>query len=198
MLANFGNDVDPFALEHSKAGYWADFAAYGIAITLLTGVLSLYGPREHWAILAAASAIGLASWSLIEYGMHRFILHGLEPFSSWHGAHHDRPHALISAPTALSSSLIAGLVFLPAWMMTSLWTAAALTLGVTIGYLAYAVTHHATHHWHIDNAWLKERKRWHARHHHGAGAGCFGVSSSFWDRMFGSIESRRPRHAPQD
>jgi sterol desaturase/sphingolipid hydroxylase (fatty acid hydroxylase superfamily) len=192
MLGNFGNRVEPFALEHSKAGYWADFAAYAVAIVLLASGLALYGPRSLWSLLIGIAVFGLASWSLIEYGMHRFVLHGLEPFRSWHGAHHERPHALISAPTLLSAGLIGGLVFLPALLALGAWQAAALTLGVTTGYLAYAITHHAAHHWQIDSAWLKERKRWHARHHHAVGGCCYGVSSSFWDRVFGSAGARRP------
>jgi len=67
-----------------------------------------------------------------------------------------------------------------------LWRASALTLGLLTGYLGYAITHHAIHHWRADNAWLKERKYWHALHHHSEQPGCYGVTSSVWDRVFGS------------
>jgi hypothetical protein len=58
------------------------------------------------------------------------------------------------------------------------------------GYLGYAFTHHATHHWRVDNGWSIRRKRWHAQHHHAAQPGCYGVTSAFWDPVFGSAAPR--------
>jgi sterol desaturase/sphingolipid hydroxylase (fatty acid hydroxylase superfamily) len=177
-----------FSLEHGKVGYWADYAVYAVVVLVLAVSLLALGPASRWVSIALTALAGLAIWTLVEYAMHRFVLHGMEPFQSWHAKHHERPTALISAPTILSATLIAFLVFLPALMFAGPRYACALTLGLTIGYFVYAVTHHATHHWRADNAWLKRRKSWHARHHHarGSAAGCFGVSSSFWDRVFRS------------
>jgi len=56
-----------------------------------------------------------------------------------------------------------------------------------IGYVAYGITHHTTHHWRANNAWLRERKRWHVLHHHNVGRlGHYGVTTTFWDRVFGT------------
>jgi sterol desaturase/sphingolipid hydroxylase (fatty acid hydroxylase superfamily) len=38
---------------------------------------------------------------------------------------------------------------------------------------------------------MKQRKRWHVRHHHVVG--CYGVTTSFWDKVFGTTGDRRPR-----
>jgi cyclopropane-fatty-acyl-phospholipid synthase len=182
-----------FTLEHSRAAYRADFALYGCAITLLAGFLVMQSPRTQSLPIAAISIAGLASWSIIEYLLHRFILHGVQPFKSWHAEHHRRPTALIYAPTILSATLIFTLVFLPARLVSNLWWASAFTLGVLSGYLAYAITHHATHHWGASRAWLQQRKRWHALHHQRRGpAGCYGVTTSFWDRVFGSDKRESP------
>src|SRR4051812_17791334 len=182
-----------FSIEHGKSAYWADFAIYGAAVAILTIVLAAFAPRDRWPGLPGLVALGTATWTLIEYAVHRFVLHGLEPFRSWHTEHHERPTALIGTPTLLSASLIALLIFLPAQLAAGVWRASALTLGVTAGYLAYAVTHHATHHWRSRGPWMTRRKRWHARHHHMTA--CYGVSSSFWDRVFGSTggHGSRPR-----
>jgi sterol desaturase/sphingolipid hydroxylase (fatty acid hydroxylase superfamily) len=173
------------SIEHSRAAYRADFALYAGAVAVLAAcLLSRTGGPAQWLQLAACTLGGLAGWTAIEYGLHRFVLHGLQPFARWHVLHHQRPTALICAPTLLSGGLIGGLIFLPAWLVSDLWHAVALTLGVLIGYLAYALTHHATHHWRPKGAWLKRRKQWHARHHrHGAPATCYGVTSAFWDRV---------------
>jgi cyclopropane-fatty-acyl-phospholipid synthase len=180
-----------FSLEHGKAAFVADFALYAGAVLLLTLYLVFDSARSQGPVLAATVLAGLLAWSLIEYLLHRFVLHGLQPFVRWHAAHHARPTALIGSPTVVSASGFALLVFLPAWgLFGSLPLASALTLGFVAGYLAYAVIHHATHHWRASGAWMLQRKRWHALHHRPGGTpGCYGVSSPAWDRVFGSTRS---------
>lgn len=179
--------MDFFSLEHSKAAYRLDFAVYGGAVAALAALLLVAAPREQAWTMASFAFLGLASWTAIEYGLHRFVLHGVQPFRRWHAEHHERPQALICAPTVVSASLIAALIFLPALLLGGVWSACALTFGVLTGYLAYAITHHATHHWRADNAWLRRRKRCHALHHHAvAEPGAYGVTSAFWDHVFGS------------
>ena len=180
-----------FALEHSKRAYHADFALYGSAVAALAVLVAALAPHSQWVTTVALTLAGLISWSVIEYALHRFVLHGLQPFRGWHEAHHERPTALICAPTILSATLIFALVFIPALLLSDLWRACALTLGVVAGYLAYAITHHATHHWRADSAWLRRRKRWHALHHHDADMPrCFGVTSPLWDHVFASAWAR--------
>ena len=183
-----------FTLEHGKTAYRADIGMYGAAVIALAVLVRLVGPVEQQLEMAGFVLLGLGSWTGVEYALHRFVLHGLRPFSGWHAQHHARPTALICTPTLLSALLITAFVFIPAWLLTGLWRACALTLGVLIGYLAYTVTHHATHHWRADGAWLRQRKRWHALHHHHVDRPvCYGVTSSFWDRVFGSTpEPARP------
>jgi cyclopropane-fatty-acyl-phospholipid synthase len=185
-----------FTLEHSRGAYSADFVVYGSAVPLLAIYLLLGAPRAQAPQMAACVLAGLAGWSLIEYLLHRFVLHGVQPFQGWHAEHHQRPTALICAPTILSAMLIVTLVFVPALLVSTLWRACALTLGVLAGYLSYAVVHHATHHWRAEGAWLRERKRCHARHHHAGMPLCFGVTSGFWDHVFGSAVQPAPPAAP--
>ena len=175
------------SIEHSKVAYAADVALYTAAVAAGSIALLTLGPAAQWGPLSACVAGGLLGWTVLEYGLHRFVLHGLAPFSRWHLEHHQRPTALICAPTLLSASLIGGLVYLPALLASDGWHALAFTLGVLIGYLTYTVTHHATHHWRARGPWLKERKRWHALHHRsGRPAACYGVTTDVWDRVFGS------------
>jgi cyclopropane-fatty-acyl-phospholipid synthase len=181
-----------FTLKQGKTAYLVDFALYACATAFLLLLLLFVSPRDQWLQTCALIGAGLVAWTAIEYLLHRFILHGMEPFRSWHAAHHRRPQALIFTPTILSATLFAVLVFLPALLWGSVWQACALTLGVLAGYLAYAVTHHATHHWRASNAWLRGRKRWHARHHHETAAACYGVTSGFWDHVFASAAPARP------
>ncbi len=192
------------SLEHSKSAYCADFAFYALAVAGLAIYLAAFSASKDWAdsiSLALTAIAGLCSWSLIEYLLHRFILHGLQPFKRWHLVHHARPTALIGAPTLLSSGLIFTLVTLPAWVLLGMPTAAALTLGVLAGYLAYATVHHGVHHWRATGTWLAKRKRWHALHHHAGSAlapGRYGVSTSLWDHVFATLPASTEKHECED
>ncbi len=180
-----------FSIEHSPAVYRADFVLYGLVVPLGAALLIAAGPSNRGAELLAAVALGGLGWSLAEYLLHRFVLHGVPPFSHWHAEHHRRPAALIGSPTLLSAGLIAGGVFAPLAWATDPWLGGAVTLGVTAGYLAYTVMHHVLHHWRQRWPWLMRRQRWHARHHRRAGPpACYGVTSSWWDRAFGTSDPR--------
>ena len=186
-----------FTLEHSRFAYRADFALYGAAVLTLAALLLFDGPPAQRVELVAWVLAGLAVWPPIEYVLHRYVLHGVQPFCGWHAQHHERPTARIGSPTLFSASLFGLFFFLPAWGLAGLWPACALTLGVVSGYLAYGITHHATHHWRAEGAWLKQRKRWHALHHHAPATnpGCYGVTSAFWNRACGSTRRATPAKA---
>ncbi len=175
------------AIEHSRAAYAADFVAYGLVVTALALWLGVGTPASQRAAVCALVALGLLVWTLLEYLAHRFVLHHLPPFSVWHAEHHERPTALICTPTLVSAALIVLLVFLPALALGRLWRAAALTLGVTAGYLVYSCVHHALHHWHGGGRWLHARKHSHALHHRPGSAGHYGVTTTFWDHVFGTL-----------
>ena len=178
-----------FNLEHSKVAYRLDLALFGGASVGLGALLVLMGPRARLVQSIGCAGLGLASWTFIEYGLHRFLLHGVKPFSTWHAAHHRRPAARIYSPTLFGVILIAVLIYLPAWIIGGPWTACALTLGVVTGDFCYAITHHAVHHWEADGGWLWRRRRWHGLHHASSPAGVgrpgyYGVTSPFWDHVF--------------
>lgn len=180
-------------LESSRTAERADFAVYGLAVLGLAVALLAGAPHPAWA-LAAATVTGYLLWTVLEYGLHRFVLHGLQPFRAMHEQHHRRPGARIGTPTVVSAPLFALLVFAPAWWLADGWIASALTLGLLAGYLAYATTHHLCHHGAARSAWTLRHRRWHARHHRRAASpGCYGVSLRLWDHAFGTalVPSRR-------
>ncbi|GAB1426064.1 hypothetical protein MASR2M16_32980 [Thauera terpenica] len=73
---------------------WAYPASLVVPVAGL-GVLMLAWPAGFgvgWAMLMGLA--GLVGWTLIEYLLHRFMLHRVEPFRAWHVEHHrhaDRP-----------------------------------------------------------------------------------------------------------
>jgi sterol desaturase/sphingolipid hydroxylase (fatty acid hydroxylase superfamily) len=67
------------------------------------------------------------------------------------------------------------------------------TIQVPRELVAYISTHHATHHWRIDNGWIRQRKHWHARHHHSDQPLYYGVTSALWDHVFRTAHPRPPK-----
>jgi sterol desaturase/sphingolipid hydroxylase (fatty acid hydroxylase superfamily) len=180
-----------FDIEHSKAAYWADFGLYALAIVTLVLFLIMSAERIGFFHMGGYVIAGFAAWTFLEYAIHRFILHGLQPFKTWHAHHHLRPRALILAPTVLTASLIGLLIYTPAFFLSGALPAAAITVGLLIGYFGYALVHHSIHHWPTHSLWqfdfMRNRKRMHALHHMQSIPTNFGVTSAFWDRAFGSF-----------
>ncbi len=68
----------------SKAGYYADFVVYPLLLLPL-GVVALRGgtslTETAWAL---AGILGFMGYSLLEYVLHRFVLHHVRPFRALH------------------------------------------------------------------------------------------------------------------
>jgi sterol desaturase/sphingolipid hydroxylase (fatty acid hydroxylase superfamily) len=177
-------------VEHSRVAYWADFGLYAVTIIVLVIFLFTSDKKIGYLQMGSFLTLGLVAWTFLEYAIHRFVLHGIEPFKTLHYEHHLRPRALILAPTLLTITLIALLIFTPAFLLTSALPASAITVGLLIGYFGYAITHHAIHHWSMNwlgnSGWMRTLKRRHAVHHMQSFPTNYGVTSLFWDRAFGS------------
>lgn len=181
------------SLEQGRAAVWADFAFYGLLVAALAVATGVQTP--HRDLLAALGWVlaGAAGWTLAEYGLHRFVLHGLQPFKRWHALHHAAPRAFIATPTLLTAALFLAFVLLPvAWLLPG-WRGHAAMLGVMLGYLVYIGTHHAVHQSHGRHVWLRRHRRWHALHHHAGADACYGVSLRLWDHVFDSAAVRERR-----
>jgi cyclopropane-fatty-acyl-phospholipid synthase len=183
--------MNVLTIEQGKAAYWGDFAFYGATIVFLAVALVVGTPHAQWPRLAFWVITGMIGWSVLEYLVHRFLFHGVQPFRRWHAEHHARPRAFICAPTIVTALVLGVFLFLPAWWMLDRWGACALTLGVLSGYVAYAITHHGIHHWHARSEWLRRRQRWHFIHHSDRRPCCYGVTSGIWDAACGSGRPER-------
>ena len=73
-----------FGLEHTKAFYYADFIAYVVVIVLMSALLIGNAPSSTGSARMISVVAGLALWPFIEYALHRYVMHGLEPFRGWH------------------------------------------------------------------------------------------------------------------
>jgi len=175
----------------SKAGYYADFFIYPPFVLVLLGGVAAQAGLLGWTYFSVACLIGVASWTLLEYVIHRQLLHRNRFFVDMHDMHHDSPTDLVGTPTWMSLS-IACLVLLPLWWGTGIAVGGGLTGGLIVGYLWFATVHHGVHHWQpAPESYLYRAKRRHLIHHYSRRPCNFGVTIGFWDRVFGTDRKSR-------
>jgi sterol desaturase/sphingolipid hydroxylase (fatty acid hydroxylase superfamily) len=175
-------------------GYYMDFVVFPIVLPALLIAAHRYGGQIH--PLAATTAVfsGVFFWTFLEYAIHRFVLHAGLVFSADHEAHHAAPKAEIGTPTWLTLLILVFGIYLPAVLLLHLGLGLLFGFGVTFGYLVYSFAHYSLHQWNFRNDGLFNTwKRIHALHHFGAKDGNFGVTSSLWDHVFGTVVVKKRR-----
>ena len=139
--------------------------------------------------VVAFSMLGLAAWTLAEYLLHRYALHHWPYFSKFHLAHHVEPRAKIGAPTVFTLSFFFMISFLPVLALSTKGAACAYYAGFLAGYIFFAAVHETVHHSENQSRLMRYFKMLHAIHHHGSSDKNFGVTTSFWDHVFGTYAS---------
>jgi sterol desaturase/sphingolipid hydroxylase (fatty acid hydroxylase superfamily) len=159
-------------------------------------LLAIFGPVIAAALLVNARlplagtligyAIGLFLWTLLEYGIHRFAFHGFLP----HWQHHEDPKdpKYIVSPLWLScgtSALLLPILRIPAGS----WARSGIVLaGIISGYLVYEAVHLMIHANEAGGPTLRKLRKRHYIHHFADDRFHYGVTTSIWDRVFGSIQ----------
>lgn len=144
----------------------------------------------------------LALWTLFEYIAHRYLFH-FDAKSKWaqrivyifHGNHHEYPRdreRLFMPP--VPSVILAGVVFSIFYLLSLIFTGAGsyaflIFPGFMIGYLLYVSMHYAIHAF-SPPRFLKPLWKNHHLHHYKYPERAFGVSSVFWDIVFGSLPEK--------
>jgi sterol desaturase/sphingolipid hydroxylase (fatty acid hydroxylase superfamily) len=174
-------------MKMSKLGYFSEFLLFPplVLVAALFAFRSSTAPHPlTWAIVYGA---GLIAWTLFEYLLHRVLFHHAPVLSQIHDRHHQSPQDLIG--TLAWASAVVGLVAVasPACVALGFDLGTAATAGLVTGYLWYVFVHYATHHRQPrHNSYLYRARLRHARHHHLSHSGNFGVTTAFWDHVFGT------------
>ena len=171
--------------------FYLDFFVYPPIILACLIIAFDHGGWLQWVKSVALIISGYGIWTLIEYVAHRFVLHRVVFFATLHGAHHDQPNALIGTPTVFSLAMFFCLAFWPIAEFDGMRPAASWFAGLLAGYFLYIVVHYLVHH--VSSGgfrFIKVLKRRHALHHHSEVECNFGVTTNFWDRLFGTLAVR--------
>jgi sterol desaturase/sphingolipid hydroxylase (fatty acid hydroxylase superfamily) len=137
---------------------------------------------------------GMFFWTFFEYLAHRFLFHWIAESDRaqrfvyvMHGNHHHYPRDrdrlfMPPVPSIILASVIFGLEYL-----VLRENAYCFFPGFILGYLLYASMHYAIHAWNPPFKWMKPLWRNHHLHHYKDENKGFGVSSTLWDHVFGTM-----------
>ena len=158
----------------------------------------LYYSNAHFGYSAGRIALvflaGMAFWTLFEYIAHRFLFHWTAKSErarkfvyTLHGNHHHYPRDrqrlfMPPVPSLIIASAIFGLMYLLMRSSTFMFFP-----GFILGYLMYGTMHYAIHAWNPPFKWMKPLWRNHHLHHYKNEHNGFGVSSTIWDHVFGTM-----------
>lgn len=138
--------------------------------------------------------IGILFWSFFEYIAHRFIFHMVSESPRMqrisyvmHGNHHEFPRDkqrlfMPPVPSIIITSILFSLMYVCMGNYAFMFFP-----GFMLGYLMYGTMHYAIHAWHPPFKWMKGLWRNHHLHHYKNEHNGFGVSSTLWDHVFGTM-----------
>ncbi|MDN3659302.1 sterol desaturase family protein [Ferruginibacter paludis] len=142
---------------------------------------------------------GIFFWTFFEYMLHRFVFHFIAANEQTmkivyiiHGNHHEYPRDrerlfMPPVPSLILSSTIFSLMYFIASLMGTTENIFAFFPGFMLGYLIYGSMHYAIHAWNPPYKWMKPLWRNHHLHHYKNENRGFGVSTTLWDRLFGTM-----------
>jgi len=169
---------------------------WGIYLPIIVYMLYYSGSHVDYSALRVALTFlgGMVFWSLFEYIAHRYIFHWVTESASakkivyvLHGNHHHYPRdreRLFMPP--VPSLIIASVVFSLMYLLMGT-NAFMFFPGFILGYLMYGSMHYAIHAWNPPFKWMKPLWRNHHLHHYKNEHMGFGVSSTLWDHVFGTM-----------
>lgn len=137
---------------------------------------------------------GIFFWTFTEYILHRFAFHhhpsterGKRINYVLHGNHHEYPRDRERLFMPAAPSLIIASVFFSVFFLALGKYVFAFFPGFMLGYLVYGSMHYAIHAWNPPFKWMKGLWRNHHLHHYKHADLGFGVSSTLWDHIFGTM-----------
>ncbi len=169
---------------------------WGMYIPILTYIIYLAATKYNYSTSTILLVFfgGMFFWTLFEYIAHRFIFHwvpktpGATKFVyTLHGNHHHYPRDrqrlfMPPLPSIIISSSLFGLTYLAIGSYAFMFFP-----GFLLGYLMYGTMHYAIHAWNPPFKWMKPLWRNHHLHHYKNEHNGYGVSSTLWDHVFGTM-----------
>jgi len=173
---------------------------YPVTVVYIPYFLVLLGlavRSRHGGRALGFAAMGVAAWTLVEYLVHRHILHVAFPneggpmrrwlhcmFDASHADHHARPWDGNYINGHLDTLFVAA-ALAPLSLLAPSYTASVAVAALLASYVFEEWIHHAVHFWNFPSTYFQYIRRRHLYHHsrHGSRT-AFGITSDLWDKVF--------------
>lgn len=188
---------NPFLESLTKTNLNQNFVVYGLTIGLFS-VYAIFEKEISVLNFISLFVFGLLFWTLAEYLLHRFLFHWVSDNKLMqrfhfimHGSHHlypnDKERLLMPpVPGLIMASILFGIFYVIFWIINIETYTWAFFPGFFVGYLLYSFLHRAIHVYKAPKRFSYPWK-YHILHHYKYPDKCFGVSNTFWDRIFGTM-----------
>lgn len=195
---------NPFLESLTKTNPVQNIIVYGLTIALIITFALLkvgLGVLE----LAGLFVFGVLFWTFAEYMLHRYVFHWVTE-AKWsqrfhfimHGSHHEFPRdkerlLMPPVPGLIMASILFAIFYTVFWALGVSHLTFGFFPGFFSGYLMYSFVHRATH---VMRPPKRFKHIWqhHSLHHYQYPNKAFGVSTTFWDRVFGTMPPKaRPK-----
>lgn len=192
---------NPLLESLTKTTLRQNIIVYGaIVLLLIYNAIALQGIPVVQFI--ALFVFALLFWTLAEYLLHRYLFHWINENKFvkrfhfiMHGSHHLYPRdteRLLMPPVPgiiMASILFGGFYVIFSLIGYPVYTWAFFP-GFFLGYLLYSFLHRATH---VIKPPKRFRYLWthHSLHHYKYPDKAFGVSNTFWDKVFGTMPPKK-------
>ncbi len=177
-------------------------ASIPITILILFGIGFLYQGTVHTQLTIVQYVtlvfIGVLSWTLFEYIMHRYLYHMVptNKIKGWiqynmHGLHHEYPKD--KSRLAMPPLAIIAISFLFLYLFNLLMgdLSYGFTPGFLFGYASYLGVHFTVHAFKPPKNSFKVLWINHSIHHYKDPDAAFGVSSPLWDFIFRTLPKKK-------
>ncbi|QJX46462.1 fatty acid hydroxylase [Hymenobacter taeanensis] len=171
------------------------------SIFIITAFVSLYyGITRGFITGISAFGLFLLGWfmfTFVEYVMHRYLYHipatspGRIKFQyTMHGVHHEFPKdkTRLAMPPIVTVFVASLLFFI--FRFTFGNAVFGILAGFVFGYALYLFVHYAIHVYAPPKNFLKVWWTHHAQHHYRQDEIAFGVSSTLWDHIIGTMPNK--------
>jgi sterol desaturase/sphingolipid hydroxylase (fatty acid hydroxylase superfamily) len=188
---------NPFLEQLTKTSLKMNILVYGTVIIGLV-YFSLRVVYIQPTTFLVIFLFAIFSWTFAEYILHRYLFHWISENKYiqrfhfiMHGSHHlypkDEERLLMPPiPGLLMATDLFSIFYFIFWMIGLPSFTWAYFPGFFLGYLLYSFLHRATH---VNKPPEKFKYLWkhHSLHHYKYPDKAFGVSTTLWDRIFGTM-----------
>ncbi|MEP1097744.1 MAG: sterol desaturase family protein [Cyclobacteriaceae bacterium] len=171
-----------------------------IMFSTASTILMIYGlDRSYISALNAVPwfLVGLVAFTLVEYIMHRFLFHlaptneKREKFAyAVHGVHHDYPKDKDRLAMPIPMAIVVATAFYFLFRLILGNSVYGFLPGFYMGYATYLWIHYMVHAFQPPKNFWKVLWVHHGIHHYKDPESAFGVSSSLWDMVFGTMPKK--------